>query len=265
MSNGRIWLIFGSNGTGKTTFALGENKDDLIDYLELEPGGYRRAATGLAHPERITVHKLRTPLTEIEDVGRIVVGANGTAPQPAHYLEGWNDVYGEFLKAYMNGLKGPARPVIDTATRLWLLVRQSFSEQLQKATGSDLVTLDQLKYTAPNARMLQIAEAAERYDKDLVLIAHEDTVFGTSQIKPDTMKEMPNVADITLRFRVQDSRPVATIFKLGEGGMDLLGRDIENPTLAKVNLILDGAAKLRSMHMPIPPENDQLLELAGGL
>lgn len=265
MTEPRIYLVFGASFTGKTTFALGEDEDDVVDYFELEPGGYRRASSGIKFPERINKHKLRTPLTELEDIGRIVVGANGAAPQPAHHLEGWMEVYGDFLKLYMAGLKGPGRPVIDTATRLWLMVRQSFAEQLQKATGSDLVTLDQLKYTAPNARMTQVVEAPERMGKDIVLIAHEDTVFGTSILKADTFKEIQNMADVTLRFQAIDGKPVATIFKMGEGGMSLVGRQIVEPTLLKVNGILDAAAKLRGLKFPIPESNEEMVELAAGL
>lgn len=262
---GRIYLAFGVAGSGKSDFALGcgdaEDPDDLVDFFEWESGGFRRGSARARHPERITVHKFRTPLTNIEDLtfGTIAVGQSGTAPAPSYKLDGWLLEYGNFVRAYLQAIKGTGRPVIDTATRLWLCVRQSFLEQLQEATGNEQARLDQLRYTEPNARMTQICEAPERFGKDLVLIAHEDTVFGTSQVKPDTFKEIPNMADVTLRFRVQDNRPVATIFKLGEGGMDLLGKDIVEPSLAKVNTILDNAAKLRSMKLSLPEDLEELV------
>ena len=267
---GRIWLFLGPNGTGKTACALGvgdEDPSDKVDLFEWDTGSYRRASSALKHPDRVTVHRFRTPLTNIEDftMGNITVGPNGAAPTPAYKLTGWQEVYGNFLKAYLKAIKGDGRPVIDTATRLWLAVRQSFLEQLQEATGNENARLDQLRYTEPNARMTQIAEAPERFGKDLILVAHEDTVFGTSQIKADGFKELPNMADIVVRFTLQDGKPVGTIWKLAEGGIELLNRQVEWPTLKKLSDLLDASVKVKKMGMSVPDTNEELLALAAGL
>ena len=262
----RIYLVVGSAFTGKTTFALGSDPEDEIDYFELEPGGWRRAHIGIKHPDRITIHRHRIPKTDLDDLGEVVIGQKGgIAPRPAHKLEGWVDVYNAIRSEYVKGLSGKARPVIDTSTRLWLIIRQAWLEQMQNATGNALASMEQLKYTATNARMAQFVEKAEDFNKPLVLIAHEDRDFETKELKQDGYKDLPGMADVTLRFTIENNRPVAEIWKLGEGGPDMLKRKIVEPTIEKVNALLEGAAKIRALGMALPDSNDELLALAEAL
>jgi hypothetical protein len=263
----RIYLVVGAAFTGKTTFALGEDPEDEVDYFELEPGGWRRAHVGIKHPDRITIHRHRIPKTDLDDLGEVVIGAKGgVAPKPAHHLTGWVDIYNTIVTEYLDGLNnGKARPVIDTSTRLWLIIRQAWQEQMQNATGNVLASMEQLKYTATNARMAQFVERAEDSNKPLVLIAHEDRDFNSGELKQDGYKDLPGMADVTLRFTLENNRPVAEIWKMGEGGPDMLHRKIVQPTIEKVNTLLEGAAKVRALGMSLPDDNDELLELAAGL
>ncbi len=260
----RIHLWFGPNGTGKTGCALsGATPESPVGYSEWEPGGFKRGASGLGLNEgSVLVHKFRVPATELEQMGEVKTGASGNLqPQLAYKLSGWMEVIQEFTSAYMDDCKSGRRPVIDTATRLWLAERLAFDQQVQDATGKDAEKLGQLKYTAPNARMISIAEYAERYDLDLILIAHEDTVFNSNppQPKADTMKELENLADVVLRFRIVNSLPCATIWKAADGGMQLKGMEIMEPSLEKVNLLLDCAAALRRAGVPMPDDAGQVI------
>lgn len=260
----RIHLWFGPNGTGKTRAALeGASADQPVGYFELEPGGYKRASGGMQVPNgAIELKKFRVPATELEQMGTIKTGeAGGLMPQLRYKLEGWVEVLTAFTAAYMEACKAGKRPVIDTATRLWLMQRQAYEQQVQDATGKEAEKLGQLKYTAPNARMISVAEYAERYDLDLILIAHEDTVFNSSppEYKPDTMKELVNLADVVLRFRIKNKVPVATIWKGAEAGLDMKDKEIEWPTLERVNLVLDCAAAIRGNQMPMPESIEDIL------
>lgn len=262
MTKGRVTLAFGPPFSGKTSFALGE--DFPVDYHEFEPGGFRRASSSIPEDAEIKVYSYRTPLTNIESTGTLLVGGGGgVAPAASYRLEGWLELYAEFLRNYIGGLKsGGGRPVIDTGTKLWLTVRQAFNQQLQEATGNEMARLDQIKYTEPNARITQITEAAERFDKDLIIIAHEDRDFNTGAIKPDTYKNMADIADISLRFEVKDNKPVATIFKIGEGGLGLIGLEIVEPTISKVNQLLDAAAILRRNKVQAPKDVEAIIAMA---
>jgi hypothetical protein len=262
----RSTLLFGPAFTGKTTYALGDG--DPVDYYELEPNGFRRAASGLDFSlDDIKVYPFRAPLTNIENMGMAIVSdRGGVAPALSYKLEGWKEVFYDFLRAYLGNLKeGRARPVIDTATRLDQMNRQAFLQQLQEATGNEKERLDQLRYTETNARFTQLVEAAGYFDKDLILIAHEDQVFGTQDVKPDGFKHLPGMVDITLRFTMKNGKPVATIFKLGEGGMALVGKEIVEPTIAKVDALLNAATAIRKAKMPMPETAEAIIAVGAAL
>ena len=76
---------------------------------------------------------------------------------------------------------------------------------------------------------------------------------------PDGFKEVPNMADAVLRFRLVDRKPVATITKAGAGGLDLLGVEIHEPTLPIINDVLDAAAKLRKAGKAVPRDANQII------
>ena len=265
----RSLLFYGPNGTGKTRAALeGATEDEPVSLHEFEPGGFRRASPGLGEAKKwITVHKYRVPSEEMEQLGEIKVTGGGNAlPQLSYKLEGWSELVAEFNRNMVEGCKAGLRPVIDTATRLWLAQRQAFEQQVQEATGSAAEKLGQLKYTAPNARMLSAAEYGAKFNLDTVLIAHEGTVFNSNPpiYIPDTMKELANLVDVVLRFRLRDNVPVATFEKGAEAGL-IRGRELEYPTLGKVSAILDAAALVRDAGMKVPETDEELFKIAGML
>lgn len=267
MSRSHLW--FGPNGTGKTASALAGSTPEVPSHLmELEPGGYKRASAGMPLARgAVEITSLRVPATELEQIGEVKVTGQGNAmPQMAYRLEGWIEFVTQFNAALTAACKAGRRPIVDTATRLWLAQRQAFDQQIQEATGKDAEKLGQLRYTTPNARMIAMAEYAERFDLDLIMIAHEGTVFNSNPPQPsvDTMKEMENLADVVLRFSVRDSKPLATVWKGADGGMVLRGLEIPEPTLAKVNRVLDCAAAMRSEGQEVPKDTNEIL-LRGGL
>lgn len=70
------------------------------------------------------------------------------------------------------------------------------------------------------------------------------------------------MADCTLRFSLQNRKPVATIYKAGTGGLELIGMSISEPTLEKVNMVLDTAAALRRGGYEVPGSYEDLMERA---
>ncbi len=266
----RIHLWMGRSFTGKTHQALLEGR---IAYFELEPNGFKR--TGLPDESskdeadrRILIHRFRVPLTNLDVEPVVKVGASGMPmPQFTYKLEGWQPLYSDIRRALRASLQEDRIPVFDTGTRLWLIIRQAVYEQYQDAApGAELDKLQRLIYTEPNMRIIQITEEPDFFDLDVIFIAHEDTIFGTSTLKADTYKELENMADATLRFSIVDGKPVGTIFKMGAaGGLGMIGRVIEEPTLSKVNELLDAAAKLSGLKMELPEDNTELVELAAAL
>jgi hypothetical protein len=253
----RVYLFTGDNGTGKTSCALGDNPEDIVDFYEFDTGSFERAAAAMDNLDRITVRQYMAPLTNLLGQGSISVGERGgISPATVHRLDGWKDQFWKFVSDYLPALKGTGRPVIDTETKLWLMIRQGFLEEVQDAAGPERARLDQLQYTEPNARHSQIIEAAKMFNKDLVMLAHEKEQYiknqSTGVMIPDGFKEVPNMADAVLRFRLVDRKPVATFTKAGAGGLDLLGVEIVEPTLPLINDVLDAAAKLRKAGQQVP-------------
>jgi len=261
----RVYLFTGDNGTGKTSCALGDNPEDIVDFYEFDAGSFERAAASMPDTTRINVNRYYAPLTNLLDQGKISVSEKGgMAPATTHRLEGWKDQFWNFVRDYLGGLKnGDARPVIDTETKLWLMIRQAFLEEVQDAVGPNRERLDQLQYTEPNARHSQIIEAAKQYNRDLVMLAHEKELYIKKEAQgimvPDGFKEVPNMADAVLRFRLVDRKPVATITKAGAGGLDLLGVEIHEPTLPLINDVLDASAKLRKAGKAVPRDAMEII------
>ncbi len=258
----KVIVVFGESGTGKTTFALSGSKP--AHYFEWDSGSFERAATGLNLSEGdVVLHQYPSPLTNLMDPGTLAIGQKGGyAPATGHTLSGWKDLFWGFVGDYLESLKLPGYPVIDTDTRMYLGIRQAFLEQVQDAVGPEQDRLNTLQYTEPLARKSQIMDAARQRGKDLILLAHEKEVYfndkPTGVLIPDTHKETVAMADCTLRFTLENKVPVATIYKAGSGGLELTGMKIPLPTLAKVNQVLDGAAALRRAGLPVSNDYEEL-------
>lgn len=267
----RVGFIIGDNGTGKTTLALsGATVANPANHFEFDVGSLDRAAAGLGLSEgSIVSRSYYAPLTNILEQGRISVGNSGISPATVHVLAGWKEQFWQFVQDFLASLSNPGYPVLDTETKMWLMTRQGFLQEVQEAAGPERERLNTLQYTEPNARHSQLIEAARMKNRDLLMIAHEKEEYRgdkpTGKMIPDGFKEVASMSDYVLRLVIRDRHPVAIFLKAGAGGLELLDREIEEPTLEKVNAVLDAAEKLRRLKMGLPGSNDELLELAAAL
>lgn len=257
----RSYLCWGPQGSTKSSFGLAEaGPDNPISYHLFEPGGFKRAATRLGLDEKnlpswVRLHKYVMPTPELDSMGQVIVGQTGRAQANLYYrLDGWVDVIAAFNTNYMTDCKDGYRPVVDTVTELWNAQQNAIKQQLQDATnGTNADYLDQLRYGAPNSRMMGAMHFARNYDLDAVFVAHEKEKFNPDRnsVAPteyimDSWKKTEDQVDCSLRFRLVGNKPVARIEKGAEVGLDIKGLDIEYPTLTKVSEFLDCAAKLAS-------------------
>lgn len=265
----RSYLCWGMAGTGKTTFALADaTPANPVTYFELEPGGFRRAATRLNLSEgAVQVEKFPTPDKELQTLleGIPTLGSKGGLHSDLSYkLEGWTELLNDLVRGFMKAAQEGKRPILDTATRFWYIIRQAYEQMVQNATGKDSESIGQLRYTWPNKIMLQCHEFPLKYDLDVVWIAHQDTVFNSDPpiYKPDTWKELPGMVDVSLQFKKQGNIPVARIDKGAESGMVLNNLEIQYPTLSKLNKILDLVPLLEREGQPVPLDAELLVNLA---
>lgn len=259
--SGRVYLIMGEAGTGKSTFALSGTGKTWV--AEWDVGSFAR--TGKDETPSLTMKQYRSPLTNLLGPGRISVGpSGGIAPATVHVLAGWKEAFWQFVEDYLEVLGGDTQNiVVDTSTKLWLACRQGFLQEIQQAAGADRERLSTLQYTEPNARMDQIVEAAKLADKNLILISHEKEMYVNDKpsgvIIPDSYKQLPNLADCTLRFTLKDKKPQAHVYKAGTGGLELLNMVLEQPTLESVDELLTAASKLRRAGKPVPGTPGEVL------
>lgn len=250
-----VYLLIGPAGSGKTTCSLsGEGK---TAYFEWDPGSYDRAMKGSqASEDNIILSRHWPPLTSLLNLGK--VSAQGLGMQMKH-LEGWTEMYSEFVDKYLDCLQDPEvnQSVFDTETALWLGVRQGWQQQIQDAgSKQEADRMSPLVYTEANSRYSQIIAASKMFGKDLVLIGHMKEEWkndkATGVMIHDGHKEAPNLADLFLEFRIKDKQPVATIRKAGAGGLELVGMELEAPTLGDLKALLDGASLIRKNGLPLP-------------
>lgn len=270
-----IILVSGGPGTGKSTFAIPE---DLAGaYFEFDPGSYRRATDALppSRTENVTLHKFYAPLTNLLNLGKVNVGQTGGVGSAAtQHLEGWRELYVEFVDAYLKALASDIDYItFDTETREWLLVRQAWLQQVQEAQLSnnkqEADRLGTLQYTETNARQAQLMDAARLYDKHLILLSHTKEEWkgdkATGRMIHDGHKESPGLADLYLNFELDGHTPVATILKAGAGGLDLIGMKLTAPTLTGVIKLLDSAALVRRSGMELPETPEDIIMTAEAL
>ena len=252
--SGRVYLAFGASFTGKSTFSASGTGRKW--YAEMDPGSFER--TGLP-AENITVKQYHAPITNLLSRGK-VSGAGISRP-----LDGWDALWWEFVEDYLNALDEDYTDyIIDTGTKAWLVCRNSFFERVQnEKNDKERERLSRLEYQEPNGQMDSIITAAKMKGKNLIFVAHQGEVYmndkPTGELKPDGYKELANMADVTLQFSLRDKKPVGRIFKIGAGGLELKDMEIEQPTIAKVDELLEAAKKLRQAGKAVPDSPQRVL------
>ncbi len=264
----RTYLCSGLAGAGKTTFAIADaSPEHPVAYKGMEPGGFERAAKRLRLGEGSVINDYYpAPENELETLlaGIPRVGQGGGLKADFHYkLDGWVEILNRLVTGMMASSKAGQRPVFDTATRFWLIVRNAYEEMVQKAVSKEAESIGQLRYTWPNKVHMQVHEFPIKYGLDVIWIAHETSVFGSDPpiYKPDCWKELENMVDVSLKFFVRDRKPIARIDKGAEVGMVLKGLEVEEPTLSKLSTILDTAGALEAEGEDVPRDSAQLLTM----
>ncbi len=262
----RTFLATGMAGTGKTTFALADaSPENPVAYKGMEPGGFDRAATRLRLSEGSVVNDYYpAPENELETLlaGIPTLGGKGGLKADFHYqLDGWSEILNRLVTGMMASSRAGQRPVFDTATRFWLIVRNAYEEMVQKATGAEAESIGQLRYTWPNKVHMQVHEFPIKYGLDVVWISHETQVWNTDppQYKPDCWKELEGMVDVSLKFFIRDRKPIARITKGAEVGMTVKDLEVEEPTLKKLNALLDVVAILEAEDEEVERDAEALL------
>lgn len=266
----KVIVIYGATGTGKSSFVQSSSRSKW--YAELDPGSLDRAKK--YHGGELEYHTYYEPLTALEDMGvldRSMTGSSGLgAVQVAHRYSGWREKYWEFVSDYLAFLKtGPEYGIIDTSTILWNMAQNALRQRLQEEGGPREVQSDRLKrleYQEPNDQLMSMIKGAKGAQKDLVLVAHRGEVWfndkPTGKWKPDGWNKALDNADIGLMFDVRSARPVATITKAGGCPLDLVGWEIESPTLDGVCELVDAARAVTDAEWDLPSEGDYPARIA---
>ncbi len=264
----RTYLASGPAGTGKTTFALADaTPEHPVAYKGMEPGGFDRAAKRLRLSEGAVINDYY-PIPEELDALLMAMPALGNSgglkADFKYQLDGWAQLLNSLVTGMMQSSKAHQRPVFDTATRFWLILRNAYEELVQKATGKEAESIGQLRYTWPNKVHMQVHEFPINYGLDVVWIAHETTVFGSDPpvYKADCWRELEGLVDVALKFMVRQNKPIARIDKGAEVGMSVRGIEIEYPTLYKVNAILDVVGELDAEAEEYEKDAEYLLNVA---
>lgn len=263
----RSYLLWGPAGTGKTTFAIADaTPEQPAWYAELEPGGFRRAARRLKLDEgAIQVESYLTPQGELESLlDALPILSTGGKVDIKYDLEGWTELLNRIVSDMMKATRQGQRPIFDTATRWWLIVRNAFQQMTQQVSGPDFDKLDQQKYTWPNKVHLQVHEFPIAYNQDVIWVSHQDAVFRSDPpvFKPDCWRELAGMVDVSLQFRIVGDVPTARIDKGAEVGMTLRNLDIPYPTLKKVSAILDVTSVLEDEGEIVEKDAEALLDVA---
>lgn len=265
----RTYLCTGPAGTGKTTFALADaSPEHPVAYKGMEPGGFDRAAKRLKLGEGAVINDYYpAPESELENllIGTPELWASGgVKPELNYNLAGWQELLGKIVSGMMASSKMHQRPVFDTATRFWLIVRNAYEESVQGLPAVEIDKLGQKKFTWPNKVHMQVHEFPLAYGLDIVWIAHETQVFNSDPpvYKPDCWKELEGMVDVSLKFTIKDRKPVAKITKGASVGMTVMGLEIVEPTLGKLNALLDVVDQLEYEGEEVPRDSEMLLSLA---
>jgi hypothetical protein len=276
----RIIQVYGSAGTTKSSLAQSSSR--ACWYAELDPGSFERSKQSKL-ADLVQFHE---PLTALEDMGFLDTsqqGKSGLGPALiAHKYTGWRETYWEFVQAYLGFLKDSEHDygVIDTSTVLWNFAQNALRQRIQEEGGGAVVQSDRLKrleYNEPNDQLMSMIKGAKA-KKDLVLVAHRGEIWEgdrpTGRFKADGWSKASDNADISIMMDIRSRKPVAIFQKAGGTPLDLIGMELEAPTLDFITEVVDAAKAIFRAEMPLPDEekygngNERaaaIIELAGML
>lgn len=268
----RIYRISGEQWTGKTTFAL--SGEGGTWYGELDPGSYDRALSG-SNVEGVTLYECHPPINDLLDEGSLstaAVGQTQSGPiRVVHEMEGYHDALMGLRQAFAKAIMNPAitNLALDTETQLWDLLQDALIERTQKETSVKREKLSSLEYEDLHKQMTSFVMAARIHKKNLIFLCKLTDEWGPSTTGsgrtttgnriPDGWERMPGYADIELSFFVRSAKPHATIKKAGGASLALGGMVIEEPTIPKLELLVNCASALRHEGIDLPDDVESIL------
>lgn len=253
-------LAWSEPGQGKTSFSLLGTQKKW--YAQFDSGSYQRAVDGAPIDEDlITKEDFFVPLTSLTDRARLdtsMVGQSGKgAVQFFHKLEGWDEEFWRFIDRYLWACEQDFDVlIIDTASKLWELARKATQQRIQQQypVTDWQAQMKRLEYAEPNAQMSQIIEAADRYNKNLVLLAHDQEAWvggsPTGKFKPKGSDDAPKEVNLIMRFSLQNGKPVAEF--VDKAPLGLLGLKMEKPILDDVFKVIAAASTINKMGGTLP-------------
>jgi hypothetical protein len=258
----KIIQIYGATGTTKSSLAQSSARTNW--YAELDPGSFERSKRS----KNSDLYQFHEPLTSLEDMGFLDTsqrGQSGHGPVLiAHRYTGWRETYWEFIQAYLAFLKDTEHEygIIDTSTVLWNFAQNALRQRIQEEGGTKEVQSDRLKrleYNEPNDQLMSIVKGAKA-KKDLVLVAHRGEIWEgdrpTGRFKPDGWNKASDSADIAIMMEVRNRKPLAIFQKAGGTPLDLIGFELEAPTLDFIIEVVDAAKAIFQAEVPLPSDDD---------
>lgn len=249
-----VYLAYGPNGCGKSTFALSGSGRKW--YAEFDPGSFARTGLDPANPD-LELHKYPPPLTSLMDRGKLDVSMVGRSGRGGVGLSlkysGWDEAFwAGFVSDYTSALTADQFDdyIWDTAKLMWEMNQNAYRERIQEETDLDTYRgLTRLDYKTPNMWMHRFIQAAKAKERNVVIVAHQADDYQngepTGKFKPDGWNEAKDQSDCTLRFVIRNKRPVGILEKGGAAGLDVIGLEVVEPTIEKMNGILAAAVVLR--------------------
>jgi hypothetical protein len=253
-------LAWSEPGQGKTSFSLLGTQKKW--YAQLDSGSYQRAVDGAPIDESlITVENFFVPLTALTDRAKLdtsMVGREGKGPvQFVHKLEGWDEKLQEFFDRYVWALQQDFDTIIiDTSTKLWELMRKATQQRIQEQypQADWAAQIKRAEYAEPNSQMSQVIEAADTFNKNLVLLAHEAEAWvggsPTGKFKPKGSDDAPKEVNLIMKFSIQNKVPTAEF--VDKAPLGLLGLKMEKPTLDDVFEVIKNASVINKMGGTLP-------------
>ncbi len=273
----RIYRFVGDQWTGKTTCAL--SGEGGTWYGELDAGSWDRAINGIdvGSVDHYECHPpTRDLLAALLDEGTLsieAVGKFGSGPiRVIHNLDGYHENLMNFRRAFAQAILNPdiQNLVFDTETDLWNLHQDDLLERIQKETNVRRERLTQLEYEDLHSKMDELIAITRHHKKNLILITRtkEEWITGTDGKRTTSGKKVadgwdraPFRVDVELNFTVRDKIPQATIAKAGGASLALGGITITEPTLPKIELLIECARAIRADKRDLPEEVEDILDL----